>query len=375
MGSTGTHSPRHAKVQRAAAPVNQASEEVVADTSAPICPPIADAIARVTDAPPAGIAHIRTEDLARQLGWVRDACMYGAAESSPNGAIASLRRHLVDLVRQEVVTHWESETPDPGTMLDALVRLEQAHRACESPSEQTLAAELAGQGGANLVMEVAHDMRSPLTSILFLAEALHKGHSGPLTPLQRRQLGIVYGASLGLTNLVSDLIEMNRHGERRRSEQPTPFAVNSVLRSVHDLVRPTVEEKKLEFVVDPLGADRRMGFPIELSRVLLNLTTNALKFTTEGGVTLSARPNGGSRVLFSVADTGPGIESDKAAVLYQPIRHEPRRDTGYAFSGTGLGLAICQRLVRWMGSDLTMESGQEGTCFSFELDLPPASSV
>jgi signal transduction histidine kinase len=62
-------------------------------------------------------------------------------------------------------------------------------------------------------------------------------------------------------------------------------------------------------------------------------------------------------------------------VLFQPLRYEPRRESGYAFSGTGLGLAICQRLVRWMGSDLTMESGRDGTCFSFELDLPPASSV
>jgi signal transduction histidine kinase len=341
----------------------------------PSSPCIAGAIERIAQQPPAELSRIRPENLLQELNWIFDACMHGVYEACGSGAIALLRRRLVDVVRQEVVAGWETEDTDRATMIDTLVRLENAHKACVTSTEQTLAAELADQGGINLMVEVAHDMRSPLTSVVFLSEVLHKGQSGPLTPVQRRQIGIVYSAALGLVGLVSDLIEIAPSGRRRGNSQPSAFAVNSVLSSVHDLVRPMVEEKGLQFVIDPLSADRRIGRSIELSRILLNLTTNALKFTNEGGVTLAARSVSGNTVEFSVADTGPGIPENEALTMYQPFRHEPRRETGYAFSGTGLGLSICRRLVAELGSELKVNTSAEGTCFTFELDLPPASTV
>jgi signal transduction histidine kinase len=338
-------------------------------------PGIAAAIHRLTLNPPAALSHLRPEDLARELAWLSDTCVFGVSEPCQSGAVAALRRHLVDVVRHEVIAGWVTATPDPGTMLDALVRLESSHAACTLQSEQTLAAELADQGGLNLMVEVAHDMRSPLTSIVFLSEVLHKGQSGPLTPVQRRQLGIIYSAALGLIGLASDLIDIMRNGRRRPGAQATPFAVNGVLTSIHDLVRPMVEEKGLVFTLDPLTEDRRFGHPVELSRILLNLTTNALKYTYEGGVTLAARAVSGTVVEFSVTDTGPGIAEDEAGTLYQPFRHEPKRETGYAFSGTGLGLAISRRLVADMESELKVVTSDAGTCFTFELDLPPAGAV
>jgi signal transduction histidine kinase len=350
-----------------------AGSRPVEEAAATSC--IATAISRITRHLPAELKHLRKEDLAREMGWLRDACAFGRYEPASNGAIAALRRLLVDTVRHEVVAMWEQDPPDRGSMLDTLVRLEAAHAACVTRSEHTLAAELADQGGLNLMVEVAHDMRSPLTSIVFLSEVLHKGQSGPLTPVQRRQLGIIYSAALGLAGLASDLIEMSRQGRRRKNAQPAPFAVNGVLTSVHDLVRPMVEEKGLIFTLDPLSADRRYGHPVELSRILLNLTANALKFTHEGGVTLAARAMSGNVVEFSVTDTGPGIPDDEADSIYQPFRHEPKRETGYAFSGTGLGLAICRRLVAHMGSELKVDTGPQGTRFAFALDLPPASTV
>jgi signal transduction histidine kinase len=382
MGSIGTQSSRRADrpVARATRADGGAPDRngATAQWSTPPCRYIADALGALRLDPPSDLAQIRAADLDLHLRWVGDACMHGVAEPTASGAMASLRRHIVDLVRQHVVAGWEVHTPDSGTMLDTMMRLEFAHRACEVAAEQKLTAELAGHGGINLMSEVAHDMRSPLTSIVFLSEVLLKGHSGPVTPLQRRQLGIVYSAALGLVNLASDLIEVNRSGRRRGHAPPSPFAVNGLLRGVHDLVQPLVEEKALALVIEPLEADRRMGYPVELSRVLLNLTTNALKYTAEGGVTLSARHVSGADlhvVRFSVSDTGPGIPDERAESLWQPLRHEPRRESGYTFSGTGLGLSICRRLVEWLGAELQVESSPAGTTFSFDLDLPPASSV
>jgi signal transduction histidine kinase len=117
-----------------------------------------------------------------------------------------------------------------------------------------------------------------------------------------------------------------------------------------------------------------VGYPLALSRVLLNLTTNALKFTEEGSVEITARPleDHPQRIEFSVRDTGRGIQSDTMETLYSPLRRAPGRGrTGYAFSSTGLGLAICRKLVEALGSTLNVETESDvGTRFYFAVDLP-----
>jgi signal transduction histidine kinase len=258
-------------------------------------------------------------------------------------------------------------------MLEVLLFLERARSACVPVPDQSFVAELSDRGGLDLVVEVAHDMRSPLTSVLFLSEILHGGQSGALTETQKRQVGIIYSAALGLVGMASDMIEVARGGNMLESRTPSALSVNELLASVGHLVAPTAEEKSLQLHIVTLPSSRRLGYAIPLSRVLLNLTTNALKFTHEGMVELSATQVDGNIVEFAVRDTGPGIHPEAIETLYQPFKREPRRETGYAFSGTGLGLSICQRLVTAMGSRLELETRADwGTRFSFRLDLPPA---
>ena len=124
-------------------------------------------------------------------------------------------------------------------------------------------------------------------------------------------------------------------------------------------------------IKNPGGADRRSGYPLALSRVILNLTTNAIKFTDEGSVEISARSSGPVSVRFAVRDTGRGIDPDALTGLYRPFRLGPG-PSGYCFSGTGLGLAICRKLVEAMGSELRVETlPDSGTCFHFEVKLLP----
>jgi signal transduction histidine kinase len=113
-----------------------------------------------------------------------------------------------------------------------------------------------------------------------------------------------------------------------------------------------------------------------LSRVLLNLTTNALKFTDHGYVELSATPAGRHDLEFSVRDTGHGISREALETLYQPFRRVESRRGGYCFSGTGLGLAICRRLVEAMGATLEVETKPAwGTRFHFRLEMEPAGEL
>ena len=241
---------------------------------------------------------------------------------------------------------------------------------------EDLASSLAGPDGLELVVEMAHDLRSPLTSILFLAESLRSGPcSSPITDPQRRQLGLIYSAALCLCTAANDVLELARGGDRLADREPRPFSIVEVFKSVRDMVQPIAEEKGLPLHLKPARPDWRLGHARPLSRVLLNLTTNALKFTDQGFVELTARALDATRVEFSIRDTGPGIDVAALRALYSPFREqqsEPRRH----FSSSGLGLAICRKLVTAMGSDLRVETRAGwGTRFFFELDLPPTSAT
>jgi signal transduction histidine kinase len=227
-----------------------------------------------------------------------------------------------------------------------------------------------GPGGFELLVEIAHDFRSPLTSILFLAETLRRGQSGEVNDVQRRQLGIVYSAALGLISVASDMIELARGGSHLMDKEPAPFSVCGVLESVRDIVLPMAEEKGLSLRLLPPQYDQRRGYPVALSRVLLNLTTNALKFTDEGLIEITVQELPDDRVEFSVRDTGRGLDDDALNTLFQPFRRSRGR-RGHSFSGSGLGLMISRRLVEAMEAELRLETRAGwGTRFFFELELP-----
>lgn len=287
-------------------------------------------------------------------------------------------RRLLELLTSSAMRHTRDSAgslPADDT-LELLRGLEDVRAAIEPNWGQFFASRLAGPGGLELVVELAHDLRSPLTSILFLAETLQRGQSGDINDVQRRQLRLIYSAALGLSTLSSDALELAREGDRLVDQDPAPFSVTEIFQSVRDIVRPMAEEKGLTIRLLPPDTDHRLGHPIALSRVLLNLTTNALKFTEEGVVELVAQARGLTRLEFSVRDTGHGISADALPTLYQPFRRSRSHRGGYCFSGTGLGLAICRRLVEAMGGGLEVESRPSwGTRFYFALDLPPATPL
>jgi signal transduction histidine kinase len=248
------------------------------------------------------------------------------------------------------------------------VSSEEMHRE----SAEGLRAHMRGPQAFDLLVEVAHDFRSPLTSILFLAEALRDGHSGPVTDIQRSQLGLIYSAAFGLASIASDVMDLARQEKDLITDEAEPFAPAEVFQSVERMVRPLVEEKGLELRVVVPERWQARGHPHALSRVLLNLTTNALKFTDEGSVEIGLRPLPHGRLEYYVQDTGRGITPEQKRDLFKPFRRRSaREEDGHYFSGSGIGLSIARRLLQAMGSDLTLDSSDEtGTRFSFLLAAP-----
>lgn len=306
---------------------------------------LASALTTAIRARASGASHppIVPSPLAHQLLIALRSC-HLATLSAPvsEASLANLRG--IDSLREELAPNWSERFQE----------------------------RLGGLTGLELIVEVAHDLRSPLTSILFLAETLSRGRSGPLTPLQERQLALIYAAAFGLNAVASDVIELVRGGHRLVDTDRKPFAFSEMLESVQDIVRPLAEEKKLTLTVTGPRSDHRLGHPAALNRVLLNLTTNALKFTTDGGVAVrvEADPAAPERVSCTVEDSGRGIPDVAMAMLFEPFRRR-QQVADYSFSGSGLGLSICRKLVEAMGSTLEVATTQGvGTRFSFVVTLP-----
>ena len=279
----------------------------------------------------------------------------------------------LDRLRHEVIRSWSTEQPF-ATASDVLALMESFDRTRLWLDSQL---EIQGQhlppSGMNLAVEIAHDLRSPLTSILFLSETLRRGQSGEVNDLQHRQLGLIYSAALGMVSLASNLIELAQGDDRLLEQHPAPFSIIEIIDSICDIARPIAEEKKLSLRVLPPSVDHRIGFPAALSRVLLNLLTNALQNTEDGFVEIAVRPKGANMLEFSVRDTGTGMSEEARKALYDPFRRI-RKGSRFGFSGSGLGLAICRRLLKAMHSELSYETVPGwGTRFYFDLELPAAN--
>ncbi len=319
------------------------------------------------------------DEVGVHVAWLCAAIRAAAVGLEPDLGLvprSALSRRLVAVIRSALLERLDTldPAPAPAELLRLFGAVEQVSQRLEVDWSQRFADRLSAPDGLELVVEVAHDLRSPLTSILFLAETLQRARSGPVTPVQERQLGLIYSAAFGLSSVASDVIELARGGDRLVDLDPMPFSITDILESVRDIVLPIAEEKSLEVRVTRPDADFRIGHPVALSRVLLNLTTNALKFTAEGHVEVAAQQLSPSRVEFSVRDTGRGIPPQSMATLFEPFRRRQKQGE-YAFSGSGLGLSICRKLVEAMGSTLDVETGSDwGTRFFFVLELPLAGT-
>jgi signal transduction histidine kinase len=222
-----------------------------------------------------------------------------------------------------------------------------------------------------LLQDVSHDIRSPLNSVLFLSDTLLSGHSGPLNPIQQRQVGVLYTAAVTLVGLVNDLLDAARLGSGTDVfiAQAT-FSVERVLQDVESLLAPLAAHRHVElgFKLETLGP--RSGDSQMLSRLLINLVSNAIQALEEGGtvdVRVTEPETGWVRLL--VHDNGPGDNGDELRDLLKSAAADSylqRRGAGWTH---GLGLKICSRFVEAAGGDISVES-QPGKGTTFTINLP-----
>lgn len=207
------------------------------------------------------------------------------------------------------------------------------------------------------LVSVTHDLRSPLSAMLVLVERLRTGQAGPVTPQQEELLGMLYAAAFGASSLVRDALDLARGGTGVYTcGTPAPFSLAATWRAVRALVHPIAEERRLTLRWSGPASDVRVGHEATVQRVLLNLVTNALKYTERGAVTVTVTELAElGHVRFEVADSGTGLRA-----VEHPLS-----------PSTGLGLVMCQHLLALCGSHLELvATGPTGTRLAFTLDIP-----
>lgn len=231
-------------------------------------------------------------------------------------------------------------------------------------------AERANAAKSRFIAHVSHEIRTPMTTLLSWIQ-LAKTQASDDT--QREALGKAQDAGRLLLGIINDLLDLSRmeHGNFLLAEES--FAVSDVLANVMELVAPQAREKGLQCLTR-IHADvpeRLLGDPLRLTQALLNLTSNAVKFTDSGSVSIEAGhdPHDPSLLRFTVTDTGIGITPEWQERLFQDLVQVPDAQAARP-GGTGLGLAICKRLASLMGGGVGVSSTPgRGSTFWFTARL------
>lgn len=305
------------------------------------------------------------ERLNEVISWVVRNLREGGDNAIDDSPV--IAREYVSTLKVNFLTELASTAElDANEVVGTLIRLDAAEEAWKRTDRGKFISRLTGADCADAVVAIAHDIRSPLGSILLLVDSLRRAERASPNPVRERQLGLIYGAAFGLSTTVSNLIAAAR-GDGLVQGSPAPFSVSEIMHSVSDIVQPMCEEKGIPLGIEFPENDARVGYASAIQQSLLNLTSNALRYTDAGAVGIGCSEVMGDRVEFWVEDTGPGIPDE---VLERLCYGFPPEGVKLRFSSAGLGLAIVRTLVEAMGSTLQVDSGSEGTRFSFILSLP-----
>ncbi|MEM1179368.1 MAG: ATP-binding protein [Acidobacteriota bacterium] len=221
----------------------------------------------------------------------------------------------------------------------------------------------------------SHELRTPLFGITGLAESLIDGVHGPLTPEMNEDLEMISSSGHRLARLVNDLLDFSKLERQNLKIHPRPVDLHTLADVVLTLSGPLVHDDGVE-LRNGVPADLRMAQADEerLQQILHNLIGNAVKFTAEGHVEISARQDG-DEIEVAVTDTGIGIAPEHQERIFRAFE-QADASIERAYGGTGLGLAVAQGLVEAHGGRLRLESSTgEGSSFSFRLPVADDSEA
>lgn len=230
-------------------------------------------------------------------------------------------------------------------------------------------AERANQAKADFLSMMSHELRTPLNAIRGYTDILNSEMEGSLTQSQNEDLACIKRASDQLLHLINDLLNFARLDREQVEVSLGGVEAQEAIEQAESLLMPLVQEKGLAYhsQTGQDGVFVHADSP-RLQQILLNLLTNAVKFTPSGGEVTTTYFRDGAEVHFEVRDTGRGIPEGQLQRIFEPFVQIDRMHVESTQRGVGLGLAISRKLARAMGGDLTVESViGEGSTFRLSL--------
>ncbi len=264
-------------------------------------------------------------------------------------------RHLGVL---EDISHWKTQE------LQLLEAVDQAERRA--------------QAQAQFLSTMSHEIRTPLNAVIALSHYLLEEDP---KPDQVRSLKTLRFSAENLLSLINDILDYNKIESGMVQFETIDFDPRSLLQSIKESMEYRAREKKLPIILDYDDHIPQViqGDPVRLSQILTNLIDNAIKFTSDGYVKVSARlQNLGEEeveIRFAVSDTGIGIPLERQEVIFERFT-QATKETTRKFGGTGLGLAITKKLLELMGSQVQLQSiPNQGSRFSFKVSFLPGHNA
>ncbi len=296
--------------------------------------------------------------------------LWGASRADQERLAADLARLAAENQRLAVTVEQLS---------DVAWELHESDERYRSLTEARQRAEAANQAKSRVLATVSHEFRTPLNGILGLTGLLMET---PLTPDQETYARAVHSSGEALLALVDDMLDFSRIEAGRLELRPAATDIEALLQEIAELLAGRAHAKGIDIAAEVDGELPAVVLvdPARLRQVLINLAGNGVKFTERGGVALGASvagwpAEGRAALVFSVADSGPGIAAEDAERLFGEFEQSDSA-LSRRHGGAGLGLAISRRIVRQMGGDLAVVPvAGGGSLFRFTLQLDIVSAA